>query len=152
MDIDSTAPVVTRDEILVRAPLDAVWRAQTDISAWPQWRPEVREARFDGELAVGSVFHWEEGGPRITSTVREIVPSRRLVWTGPAQGIDAVHVWEFTPVADGVLVRTAESWTGEPVTAQAATLQPLLDASLRRWLVHLKERAERAATSSRSDP
>jgi len=142
MDIDPTAAVVTRDEILIHASLDAVWKAHTDISAWPQWRPEVPAARLDGELAVGSVFHWEEGGLHITSTVTEIVPFRRLVWTGPAQGINAVHVWEFTPLNDDVLVRTAESWAGEPVTAQAATLQPLLDASLRRWLLHLKQRSE----------
>ena len=42
MDIDATAPVITRDEILIDAPLDAVWRIQTNISAWPTWRPEVR--------------------------------------------------------------------------------------------------------------
>lgn len=142
MDIDSLAPVIARDEILIQASIDAVWKAQTDISAWPEWRPEVPAARLDGELAVGSVFQWEEGGLNITSTVTEIVPRRRLVWTGPAQGINAVHVWEFTPLNDAVLVRTAESWSGEPVTAQAATMKPLLDASLRKWLLHLKQRVE----------
>ena len=34
MDIDTTAPGITRDEILIDAPLDAVWRIQTNISAW----------------------------------------------------------------------------------------------------------------------
>ena len=142
MDIDTAAPVITRDEILIDAPLEAVWRIQTNISDWPTWRPEVRTAHLDGELKVGSVFHWEEGGLEITSTVRELAPFRRIVWTGPAHGIEAVHVWQFTPASVGVLVHTEESWSGAPVSSQAASLQPLLDGAIRAWLTHLKARAE----------
>jgi uncharacterized protein YndB with AHSA1/START domain len=112
MDVDSNAPVLTRDEILIDAPIEVVWKTQTDIAAWPRWRPEVPAARFEGDLAVGSVFHWEEGGLQIASTVQEINPPRRLVWAGPAQGIYAIHVWEFTPTDHGVLVHTEESWEG----------------------------------------
>jgi len=32
MDIDTNAPVITRDEILIAAPLEIVWNAQTNIS------------------------------------------------------------------------------------------------------------------------
>jgi uncharacterized protein YndB with AHSA1/START domain len=152
LDVNPTAPVVTRDEILIDAPLDVVWKTQTDITAWPRWRPEVSAARFDGNLAVGSVFHWEEGGLQITSTVQDFDPPRRLVWSGPAQGIDAVHVWKFTPTDHGVLVQTEESWDGEPVRAQAAILQPLLDTALRAWLTHLKHTAEQAEAGRRLAP
>jgi hypothetical protein len=69
----------------------------------------------------------------IISTVEEIDAPRRIVWGGPAQGIVAVHVWTFEPQDDGVLVRTAESWEGEPVTAQVEALQAALDGSLRGW-------------------
>jgi hypothetical protein len=57
MDINSNAPVLTRDEILIDAPLSVVWQVQTNISAWPRWRPQVPTARFDGNLQVGSVFY-----------------------------------------------------------------------------------------------
>jgi uncharacterized protein YndB with AHSA1/START domain len=142
MTIDRTAPVISRDEILIDAPLERVWRIQTDISSWPQWRPTVPRARLAGELRVGSVFYWEEAGLQITSTVRELEPLRRIVWTGPAQGIDAIHVWNFEPTERGLLVQTEESWTGEPAVKMAATLQPILDGALRDWLSRLKERAE----------
>ena len=142
MDINSTAPVITRDEILIDASLDVVWKLQTDIGAWPRWRPQVPTARFDGDLQVGSLFRWEEGGLQIESTVQEIVPQRRLVWSGPAQGINAIHVWEFTQTDRGLFVHTEESWDGEPVHAQAAILQPLLDAAIRTWLTNLKRVAE----------
>jgi len=41
-----------------------------------------------------------------------------------------------------VLVRTAESWEGDPVTAQPEALQAALDESLRAWLENLKRKAE----------
>jgi hypothetical protein len=62
-------------------------------------------------------------------------------------------VWQFTPTPSGVLVHTEESWTGEPVSAQAASLQPLLDGAIRAWLGHLKAHAEavvREAVSEQS--
>jgi hypothetical protein len=47
----------------------------------------------------------------------------------------------FAPQDDVVRVRTAESWEGDPVTAQAETLQSALDASLRNWLENPKRAA-----------
>ena len=67
----------------------------------------------------------------ITSTVEEVDAPRRIVWGGPAQGIIAVHVWTLDQEGDGVLVRTEESWEGEPVSAQVEELQAALDGSLR---------------------
>jgi len=145
MDIDANAPVITRDEILIDAPAEVIWNIQTDIATWPQWQPEVDAAQLDGALAVGSQFHWQTAGLQITSTVKELDPPRRIVWAGPAQGITAIHVWELTPTDHGVLVHTEESWDGEPVRAQTATLQQALDASLRAWLHNLKRTAEEAA-------
>ena len=142
MDINPKAPVLTRDEILINAPLKLVWRLQTNISEWPRWLTLVPRARFEGNLQVGSVFYWEEGGMQIESTVQEIVPQRRLVWSGTSQGINAVHVWEFTQTDRGVLVHSEESWDGAPALAQAAALQPLLDAATRTWLANLKGIAE----------
>ncbi len=144
MDINTDAPVITRDEILIYAPIETIWEIQTDVAGWPSWQPEVDGAQLDAPLAVGSVFRWQTAGLDITSTVEEIDPPRRVVWGGAAQGIVAVHVWTLEPREDGVLVRTAESWDGEPVTAQAETLQGALDGSLRNWLENLKRTAEQS--------
>jgi Polyketide cyclase / dehydrase and lipid transport len=77
VDIDANAPVITRDEIRIDAPPEVIWNIQTNISAWPQWQPEVDTAQLDGALTVGSVFHWETAGLQITSTVQEVDPPRR---------------------------------------------------------------------------
>ena len=142
MDINTAAPVITRDEILIHAPVETIWNIQTDVAAWPSWQPDVDGAQADGPLAVGSVFRWQTAGLDITSTVTEVDAPHRIVWGGPAQGIVAVHVWTLDAREDGVLVRTAESWEGDPVTAQAAPLQAALDESLRNWLENLKRAAE----------
>ena len=123
MDINEAAPVITRDEIVVRAPIETIWEIQTNVDDWPSWQPDVDGAESEGPLEVGSVFHWQTAGLDITSTVREVDAPRRVVWGGPAQGIVAVHVWTLEPQGDGVLVRTAESWEGEPVEAQVESLQ-----------------------------
>jgi uncharacterized protein YndB with AHSA1/START domain len=146
MDINNDAPVITRDEILISAPIQTIWDIQTDVASWPSWQPEVDGAEADSPLMVGSVFRWQTAGLDITSTVEEIEPPRRIVWGGPAQGIVAVHVWTLDEQDDGVLVKTAESWEGDPVTAQPEALQAALDGSLRNWLENLKRTAERGAS------
>jgi uncharacterized protein YndB with AHSA1/START domain len=146
--IDLHAPVITRDEIVIHAPLSRVWRIQTDVENWPSWQPGVGSVvkQTPGRLRPGSSWVWSaEGLEGITSTVKQVEPGRRIVWGGPAQGITAVHVWTFTPTEGGVLVHTEESWTGEPVTANAAVLQQALDNSLDHWLRNLKQRAEEGA-------
>jgi hypothetical protein len=34
MDIDTDAPVITRDEILIAAPIQTIWDIQTDVADW----------------------------------------------------------------------------------------------------------------------
>ena len=146
VNIDRNAPAITRDEILIAAPLSTVWKVQTDVSAWPRWNPDISRAEMTGPLAAGTIFRWSTAGlDDITSTVGEVVPERRIVWSGPAQGITAVHVWTFTPVQDGVLVKTEESWDGAPVRERLEFMQGALDASLKSWLASLKREAEARA-------
>ncbi|MEV7725658.1 SRPBCC family protein [Streptomyces sp. NPDC087917] len=142
--VDESAPVVVRLSTTIAAPLDRIWRLHTDIDGWADWNPDVTRAALDGPLAPGVAFHWLTHGLDITSTVLQIVPGARIVWGGPAQGIEGVHVWTFVEEADGtVTVRTEESWAGAPVEAAPEELGGLLRQSLEGWLGRLKERAER---------
>ncbi|MEU6161068.1 SRPBCC family protein [Streptomyces sp. NPDC047130] len=144
--IDEAAPVITRDDIVIDAPLSRVWRTQTDVENWPAWQPAVSSSvkQTPGALRPGSSWVWStEGLNDIASTVEQVQPKRRIVWGGPAQGITAVHVWTFTKTEDGVHVHTEESWTGDPVSANTAYLQEALDESLDDWLHNLKRESER---------
>ncbi|WP_371778720.1 SRPBCC family protein [Streptosporangium subroseum] len=143
--IDNSAPVITRDDIFIHAPLHRIWQIQTDVENWPSWQPDVSTVKklTAGPIRPGSQWVWStQGLDGIVSTVKQVWPGRRIVWGGPAQGITAVHVWTFTPGRNGVRVHTEESWTGDPVTANVSVLHAALDASLDNWLRNLKNKAE----------
>jgi hypothetical protein len=157
--IDPAARLHYRTETLIKAPPGAVWRRHTDVARWPAWQSAVTSAeRLDpGPLRPGSRFRWTTPAPPtpttpattlvITSTVGQLQPGRCVRWTGPAIGdglrIDrGVHVWTFTPVPGGVLVRTEESWTGEQIEADPATAIRYLAPGLDAWLADLKSAAE----------
>jgi uncharacterized protein YndB with AHSA1/START domain len=142
-EIDNGAPVISREEIYIEAPLDTVWNLHVDVNSWPRWRADVDSAQLVSPFGVGSSFRWETAGLHITSTITQMVPGSRTTWGGPADGIDGVHVWEFGPHGSGVLVRTKESWNGDPAHADPPALRSALDESLRAWLRDLRDEAER---------
>lgn len=103
MDINTAAPVITRDEILLHAPIETIWEIQTDVAGWPSWQPEVDGAQIDGPLAVGSAFAGKQ--PAWTYLDRRgDRPSSPHRLGRPAQGIVAVHVWtlELVRFSDAV--------------------------------------------------
>ncbi len=41
---DSRAPVYCREEVVVDADPETVWKVMALMEDWPQWNPDVREA------------------------------------------------------------------------------------------------------------
>ncbi|CCH31994.1 SRPBCC family protein [Actinosynnema sp. NPDC047251] len=157
--VDPAAKIRYRTEKLIDAPLGTIWDLQTDVAAWPSWQPPVATAeRLDhGALRAGARFRWTTPVPptattpattlTITSTVGQLRHNRCVRWTGPAIGegltIDrGVHVWTFTKVPGGVLVRTEETWAGDQVEADVPTSEYFLGEGLKAWLTDLKTTAE----------
>ncbi|MEV6638854.1 SRPBCC family protein [Amycolatopsis sp. NPDC051371] len=157
--IDPAAQLHHRTETFVQAPPSTVWKVQTGVEGWPDWQAAVTSVRRldPGPLHPGSRFRWTTPAPAtpsspattlvITSTVQQVQGDRCIRWTGPAIGeglsIDrGVHVWTFTPVRGGVVVRTEESWTGAQIEADPATAIKYLAPGLDRWLADLKTAAE----------
>lgn len=142
MEINSNAPIISCHELTISAPLETVWRVHTQIDSWPDWNPDIAKATLTGPIAVGTVFHWETAGMGIPSAIGEVVPLRKLAWSGETGGILGIHVWNFSATPEGTHVRTEESWEGASLPAQTKGIQDALDASLVRWLSFLKTRAE----------
>ena len=141
-DVDRNAAVIATLHIDIEAPRDAVWRLHTDVNGWPSWQTDITEARLDQPLAEGASFDWSSFGMAITSTVYAFDEGSRILWGGEGNGITGIHEWTFSDVPNGVRVATTESFAGGPVEADAATMQGLLDHSLRAWLERLKVTAE----------
>jgi uncharacterized protein YndB with AHSA1/START domain len=142
MNINRRAPVVARQSVVVRTPADAVWRLLTDVDRWPTWNPDIRRAELRGALIQNAVFHWECDEWCISSRVHEVIPLRKLAWSGQAGDLMALHVWTLVPTADGISVQVEESWEGPSVTSQAREIQRVVDRSLVRWLAFLKDDVE----------
>ncbi|WP_026422656.1 SRPBCC family protein [Actinokineospora inagensis] len=157
--VDPAAKVHYRTETLIKAPLPVVWHLHTAVEGWPSWQePVTGMKRLDpGPLRPGSRFRWTTPVPQtpvspattlvITSTVQQIRPYQCIRWTGPAIGtglrIDrGVHVWTFTPVRDGVLVRTEETQTGNQIESNVPLATTFLAGGLEAWLTNLKTTAE----------
>ncbi|HEY8317500.1 MAG TPA: SRPBCC family protein [Amnibacterium sp.] len=141
-DIDRSAPVLALHTRLIDARLEDLWRLHSEIDAWPSWQADIASAHLDGPFAAGSAFTWATGGLTIASEIWQVMPQERTLWGGPANGIVGIHSWRFTPVGDGaVQVHTEESWSGDPVDADVAHMQELLDVSLESWLDHLDRAA-----------
>ncbi|GLX23258.1 SRPBCC family protein [Streptomyces lavendulae] len=140
--IDENAPVIADHTIRIAAPVERIWHLHTDIGGWPAWLSAIPQARLDGPVAPGTTFHWTTAGMSIDSTVYAVDTAHRILWGGPAHGITGIHEWTFTEDGDGVVVRTRESWAGEPVDADRDNLAAALDASLVTWLDALKKAAE----------
>lgn len=155
--VDPAARIRYRTEAVVHAPLSTVWRLQTDVARWPSWQHAVSGAeRLDrGPLRAGSAFHWTTPLPpnpattapalSITSTVQQLKRGACIRWTGPAVAeglrIDGVHVWTFTPVPGGVLVRTEETHSGPQVDANVPAATAILRQGLDAWLGDLANAA-----------
>ena len=140
--IDSDAPVRTRHEIDISAPLSLVWRLHTDVNNWPAWQTEITEAQLDGAFQPGSSFKWTSYGFTVVSTIYASAERARTLWGGPAAGITGVHEWVFSETPAGVHVTTQESWAGQPVEADITRMRTILDTSLAAWLKNLKAAAE----------
>lgn len=156
--VDPHARVRFGTETIIHAPLSTIWRRQTDVERWPSWQAPVKTMRRldHGPFRKGAVFRWTTPAPAtattpattlvITSTVRQLKHDTCIRWTGPAVGdgirINGVHVWNFTKVDGGVLVRTEETHTGAQVDANVPVATEFLAAGLKAWLHDLKTTAE----------
>ena len=141
-DIDRDAPVIAHHEIDIAAPLDTVWNLHTDVDAWPEWHLEVTAAKLDGAFAPGNSFTWTSYDFTVTSTIHAVAERARTLWGGANLGITGTHEWVYTQTPTGTHVATHESFSGQPVQADATGMQSALDKSLTAWLGHLKATAE----------
>lgn len=145
MEISHAAPAKAQHSRVIEAKPEEIWRILTDVNRWPTWNPLVSSAKLSAAFGPGVSFPWKSGGITIVSTPVEVVPPRRIVWTGRAIGTRAIHVWELEPLsARSTQVTTAESFDGWLVRLMKGAMQQKLDSALQSWLEHLKIEAEKA--------
>jgi hypothetical protein len=111
----SESPIFTRNELFIAASAERIFAALVRATEWPEFYDNAKDVQIDGpspELSLGTLFHWTTFGVRAHTTIEELVPNRRLAWSGRALGSTAYHGWVIEPREGGCLVITEETQQG----------------------------------------
>ena len=141
--INPNAPVISKSQIEIAAPVHSVWNVLTGISNWPSWQKAVTKTTVHGEIKEGTAFDWKAGGLSFKSKIHTCVPESMFGWTGKTIGTDAVHNWFFEARGTSTLVKVEESLEGILPKLFKGFFQKNLDDGLKRSLVELKMAAEK---------
>jgi hypothetical protein len=109
------SPIYTHNELLIAAPAPRIFSALLRARDWHLHYGNAKDVEIDGggmELALGTTFHWTTFGVRVHTTIEELVPDRRLAWSGRGLGSTAYHGWVLEPAPGGCLVITEETQQG----------------------------------------
>lgn len=140
--IDEQAPVVGSAETQIQAPVDVVWSVLTDFNNWPKWNTGVNRIHMYGDAEVGAEFVWVGGGSRIHSRIEVLEENVRIVWSGKALGVRAIHEWRFEAVGTHTRVVTRESLDGFMVKLLKGLMRKMLNNALEQGMNLLKKEAE----------
>jgi uncharacterized protein YndB with AHSA1/START domain len=147
MDINPSAPVLSKKEVEIAADPETVWKVLATIDRWPEWNADIRSVSLEGSVAKGTRFRWKAGPWKIVSVIQNVKRARLLAWTGRMMGLRAVHAWHLEPRGAGTLVLNEESWDGLLARLFRRSLQKVLDKASASGLERLKAEAERRAKS-----
>lgn len=143
IDINKNAPVWSRNQTTINAPVDKVWDVLTAIDQWPSWQKSVTEARLEGDLVEGTTFKWKAGGLSFTSRIHTMKPKTEFGWTGKTFGASAIHNWFFQDQGGTTVVTVEESLQGVFPSLFKRYFQKNLDAGVVTNLSELKAAAEK---------
>lgn len=138
--------VYARNEIVIAAPPERVWRWLARAAQWPQWYSNSANVNFiqgnPPDLAPGTEFRWKTFGATVASRVIVFDPPHELGWD--AHGVlTAYHGWLIEPDGGGgCRVITEECQNGLVPKLAWWYLRPMLERGHQNWVESLKRVAE----------
>ena len=142
ISIETNAPVKSSAEIIVEAPVVAVWRVLTEIDKWPDWQESVTSALLKGPLVPGTRFDWKSGGLKFISHIHTCEPHMEFGWTGKTFGARAIHNWTFTEQGNQTRVAVEESLNGIFPRLFRKGFQKTLETGMSKSLEELRRAVE----------
>lgn len=141
--INENAPVKSKNQIEIHAPIDTVWHILTDIKNWPNWQKAVTEATLDEKIEVGTTFKWKAGGLYFKSKIHTAKRNTAFGWTGTTIGANAIHNWTFIKKDDNTtIVIVEESLQGVFPKLFKKYFQDNLEKGVLTNLMELKDASE----------
>jgi hypothetical protein len=111
-------PVIIQAEVTIQAPLPVVWQVFSHLEEWKEWNTACNSCRFTAgeKLVEGACFTFVVKPiifpVRVEPRVVSCEPGREVVWEGERLGIRAVHTWRFEEHAEGVVLKSTETFKG----------------------------------------
>jgi hypothetical protein len=109
--------MIIKESVVIKSSLEHVWDTFTDLTCWQDWSTVVTKVSSDNDRII-------EGGRfkfcirpfdipvHLEPVVDEVVPFKRIVWSGKKHGITARHEFTFR-VKDGVVqLKSKETFSG----------------------------------------
>jgi uncharacterized membrane protein len=141
--INENAPVKSKNQMEIHAPVDTVWYILTDIKNWTKWQTAVTETIVDEKMEEGIEFKWKAGGLSFKSKIHTSKPYTAFGWTGTTIGAAAIHNWSFIKKDNNTtIVIVEESLQGIFPKLFKKYFQNNLDKGVLTNLIELKEASE----------
>lgn len=112
--------MIIDESVTINAPLARVWNMFRDLTCWADWNTILSKVSSAEALLT-------EGG-NFSCCIRpylfpiyfqpqviEIVPMKKIVWTGRKYFITSLHEFLFEEGPEGVLIRSRETFRGLPI-------------------------------------
>ncbi|CAN5276351.1 hypothetical protein BH23BAC1_BH23BAC1_43520 [soil metagenome] len=142
--IDLKAPVITSNQLEIKASPEIVWQVLTNVARWTDWQSSIQTVDAPEMVSEGITFNWKSGGINFTSSIHTMQKEAMLFgWTGKTIGAYAVHNWKLKPVKSGTIVYVEESLSGIFPSLLKRKFQNDLERSMEINLLELKEYCEK---------
>ncbi|MFG3253168.1 SRPBCC family protein [Streptomyces sp. NPDC048172] len=149
-------PEHTRNEILIRAPFDEVWRRTNEVERWTELFSEYKEAEVlerDGDRVLFRLTlhpdddgnEWSWVSERIMDREGRSVRARR-VETGPFAFMK-IH-WTYEEVPEGTVMRWSQEFAMKPeAPVTDAWMRDNINRNSKVQMALIRDRIEAAATA-----
>jgi len=136
--------------IVIKSDISRVWKIFTDLTCWKHWSTVLGDSSSEAAtLTEGKSFKFcirPFALPiHVEPAVDELIPGKRIVWSGEKYGIHARHEFIFTESDTTVHVLSREIFTAPNVRKLLFHIpQKKLHALAIKMLHELKEEAEKS--------
>jgi hypothetical protein len=142
-----------RSEIEIDASAEQLWHVLTNLAAYPQWNPFIRNASGDIRIGASIEVRMQPSGARgitFRPKVLNVEPNRELRWIGRLwiPGLfDGEHIFTIEPIAPNrVRFTQRENFTGLLVPFLSRNLDKDTKRGFDEMNQALKSQAEKTTT------
>lgn len=124
--------MIIQEQILISAPIEAVWSVLADVTRWPVWTPTMTSVQGPPELAVGRTYNIRQPRfPVARWTVTDLQPGLTFTWVSRVPGLysSASHTLSTTPNGTQLKLHFQQTGLFAPLANYAAG--PLCQAYVR---------------------